>query len=381
MRKENLISIDSQFRQVATNTFLDARGNTSWIDHILVSPLDNWNEIIQCNINLSKMEYETIIQNHMSLADIIKTNWNSGNFGDHRPITLTIATNFSVFKTIEDKTYKGMIDWLNTNHVEEYSKQVGRECADVGLLAIVDAMVTCPTNENAELVIKAIEKVVIQAREKIEIGLTKIVNKNAKRHYQKTEADWSLELEALFLRMPRGNVIILEDEVRDILKALPNGKAAGKAGIRNEMLKYANNNQITSSLTNLISCIINDKIMPTNMNVGVIVTILKDRAGPNDNIDNTRPITLSDTISGIFEFYLLSVMSKIPTSKGQFGFKKNSSTQNAIFLVRETTRILKEKKRFAYIAFCDFSKAFDRVNRSKLLWKLKDNTTHIFGWP
>ena len=489
MRQENLISLDSQFRQVASNTFLDARGNTSWIDHILVSPLDNWNEIIQCNINLSKNEYETIVQNHMSLEDIIKTNWDCGNFGDHRPITLTLATNFNVFKTVEEKTYKGMIDWLNSNHVEEYSKQVERECADVELLAIVDAMVTCPTNENAELVIKAIEKVVIQAREKIEISLTKIINKNAKRYYQKSEADWSLELEALFerrkvlwkkwletrtdyvrvalaftrteikrirnqrdkkisgrnfeylmhlrktnkigfwkrlkkmrrkaesvgisqeiltdhyektfnecirnpinhdfdemvdkevaekttevLRMPRGNVIILEDEVRDILKALPNGKAAGKAGIRNEMLKYANNNQITSSLTNLISCIINDKIMPTNMNVGVIVTILKDRAGPNDNIDNTRPITLSDTISGIFEFYLLSVMSKTPTSKGQFGFKKNSSTQNAIFLVRETTRILKEKKRFAYIAFCDFSKAFDRVNRSKLLWKLKDNT-------
>ena len=36
------------------------------------------------------------------------------------------------------------------------------------------------------------------------------------------------------------------------------------------------------------------------------------------------------------------------------------------------TRLVKTNKRVAYVAFCDFSKAFDKVNRKKLLWQLKD---------
>lgn len=54
----------------------------------------------------------------------------------------------------------------------------------------------------------------------------------------------------------------------------------------------------------------------------------------------------------------------------QFGFKKFSSTTHAIYTLRETIRVRKLEKKKTYALFLDFSKAFDKVNKSKFLVKL-----------
>ena len=112
--------------------------------------------------------------------------------------------------------------------------------------------------------------------------------------------------------------------------------------------------------------------MPKNMNVGILTVLIKNYSGDLTSTDNIRPITLSDTIAIIFENYILEEISNIATEPNQFGFKKNASTSHAIFVFREGQRVLAEKRTQGYAIFFDFSKAFDRVSRVKMLHGLLD---------
>jgi RNA-directed DNA polymerase len=56
----------------------------------------------------------------------------------------------------------------------------------------------------------------------------------------------------------------------------------------------------------------------------------------------------------------------------QFGFKQNSSCQNAIFTVRETIIHQTGKGKPVYACAIEASKAFDKVNRTALFYKLKN---------
>ncbi len=57
----------------------------------------------------------------------------------------------------------------------------------------------------------------------------------------------------------------------------------------------------------------------------------------------------------------------------QFGFRQKSSCVHAVFSLNEIIEDVKAKKSNAYAVFLDFSKAFDKVNRVKLLYKLIKN--------
>ena len=52
----------------------------------------------------------------------------------------------------------------------------------------------------------------------------------------------------------------------------------------------------------------------------------------------------------------------------QFGFKKNSSCQHAVWTVKQGIEFCKRNGKWAYVCAIDASKAFDKVNRT-LLWK------------
>ena len=57
----------------------------------------------------------------------------------------------------------------------------------------------------------------------------------------------------------------------------------------------------------------------------------------------------------------------------QFGFRQKSSCVHAVISLNEIIEDVKAKKSNAYAVFLDFSKAFDKVNRVKLLYKLIKN--------
>ena len=55
----------------------------------------------------------------------------------------------------------------------------------------------------------------------------------------------------------------------------------------------------------------------------------------------------------------------------QFGFQKDRSTADAIFVMRQLQERYKEKKKMLYHVFVDLEKAFDRVPREVIAWALR----------
>ena len=172
------------------------------------------------------------------------------------------------------------------------------------------------------------------------------------------------------LKNLRGNHIVDEEEICNILKSLRNNKAVGHLGVSNEMIKYARSEFVPKILTQIMNVAINTNTMPECFNVGLLTPIIKDEFGDTSCLNNIRPITISDTIANVFELYIKKRLQQVEVDTNQMGFRKKASTSHAIFTFREGQRHLKETVGKGYGIFFDFSKAFDKINRTKMMHKL-----------
>jgi len=168
-----------------------------------------------------------------------------------------------------------------------------------------------------------------------------------------------------------GNYKIERYLIKKAIRQLKVNKAAGIANIPNECYKYGDIDKISEIISVLFEKIINLRKMPTKLNTGLMTLLVKDDKKPSDDLNNTRPITLSDTISTIFEKYLESkIKEKFENSQNQLGFKANASTQHAVFCIKEQILHHYYLKTPLYITFIDFTKAFDKVDKDILCYKL-----------
>ena len=113
--------------------------------------------------------------------------------------------------------------------------------------------------------------------------------------------------------------------------------------------------------------------VPHSMNESVIVPIIKDKKKRVNDKRNYRPMCLSNICSKIIEVVLFNRISTfLQSSSNQFGFKPKHGTELCVFAFKELPRFYKKNHGSAmHVAFLDASKAFDRVNRRKLLLKLE----------
>jgi hypothetical protein len=100
--------------------------------------------------------------------------------------------------------------------------------------------------------------------------------------------------------------------------------------------------------------------LPTNFNLCKIRPIAKDFNKPNSDINNNRPISISNSIAQIFERLILNRNYRsFDTSNNQFGFKK-------------TIIEYIEKHTECYLISLDAEKVFDKFWRNGLFYKLKE---------
>ena len=119
--------------------------------------------------------------------------------------------------------------------------------------------------------------------------------------------------------------------------------------------------------------------LPNSMMVTVIAPIIKNKAGDLSDNNNYRPIALATVASKLFEYLILSRVSiLLTTCANKFGFKKDHSTEMLIFLLKEIFRDYIANGSSMYVTMLDASKAFDRVNHSKLFCKLIDRGCPAF---
>jgi hypothetical protein len=177
------------------------------------------------------------------------------------------------------------------------------------------------------------------------------------------------------IKASKAHYPICADTIESILKDLKNNKCPGKNKITNEMLKYSRTH-ISGILKAVFESMINGCFCPNNINISFILTIIKDPKGNPTCIDNTRPITISEPISMILEELVMrDVARKCTLNKHQFGFRPNSSCGHAIFSIKEIGLDARKKGINAIALFLDFSKAFDKVNRTKLWYALITNSS------
>ena len=167
------------------------------------------------------------------------------------------------------------------------------------------------------------------------------------------------------------SLVIDRSVIKKIIGKLPNQKAMGFSETSNEMLKYGCIETLSNIIATVFETMISMKIVPYFFNIGKIKPLIKNKTENLSDINNIRPITISDTIANIFEKYILHEIEKENKEpEMQFAFKKNSSVNHAVYLVDETIKYYKKKNKTVYICAIDASKAFDKINRLKLLYKL-----------
>jgi hypothetical protein len=103
----------------------------------------------------------------------------------------------------------------------------------------------------------------------------------------------------------------------------------------------------------------------------MIIPLVKNAQGNITCSENYRGITLSPVISKMLELILMEmVKGKLDTSYLQFGFKKKSSCNHAIYALRSVVNHYVNNGNTVTLCSLDISKAFDRVDVFALMMLL-----------
>ena len=157
-------------------------------------------------------------------------------------------------------------------------------------------------------------------------------------------------------------------DVKNAIDNLNTGKSQGYDNVCSELYKFARDTFLVEILYWLFNKIIRKGIMPKNLNISVINPILKSGKMSTDPAD-FRPISVSTVLSLIFEDIIRSKIS-LPTHRNQFGYRAKTSTKHAFLVVRETLSYYSSGHSSCWAASLDASKAFDRLWRAGLFFKL-----------
>jgi hypothetical protein len=160
-------------------------------------------------------------------------------------------------------------------------------------------------------------------------------------------------------------------DVELAIKETKNSKAIGLDEICPYWLKKCNGVKLMESIRKLMNLIYKYKIFPETFNQSKIKPILKDFGKSSKDLNNIRPITISNSLAQLFERLILNKnYNNLTTSDNQFGFKRNSSCKLALFCIRETIINYMEKNSTCYMISLDAEKAFDKLWRPGIYFKL-----------
>lgn len=162
------------------------------------------------------------------------------------------------------------------------------------------------------------------------------------------------------------------EDISIILNDLKNNKAPGSDGIPGEFLKVGGPAMI-EELTHLIANVWESEKMPDTWKESVVFPVLKK--GDSRNCNNYRGISLLNTAYKVFSVALYNRLIKyVEPQLGEYqgGFRKNRSTIDQIFSLRQIMEKAKEFNKIIWILFIDFKSAYDSVIRKKLYLAMEE---------
>ena len=158
-----------------------------------------------------------------------------------------------------------------------------------------------------------------------------------------------------------------------IIKSMMNKTSYSHDNISNKIIKEIRN-EIIYPLTHLVNLSLAENYVPESWKRAKIVPIFKS----NDKTDptNYRPISLLPTLSKILEKVVSNQVhsylsfNKILT-KNQFGFRPKHNTEHLLLKIQDYVFKCREAGEPCLAVFIDLKKAFDTVQTTTLLAKLK----------
>lgn len=171
------------------------------------------------------------------------------------------------------------------------------------------------------------------------------------------------------------NVQIEEKDVEKALKRIKNGKAGGTDEIIGELVKYSGQGGIRA-LTNLYRNILEEGEVPEEWRMCRVTLIHKGGGKSKEDIGNYRPISIMNILAKTMGMVL---NDKLVTwaeqervwGEEQNGFRRGRGGIDNLYILKEIVErsIIQEKE--LYLTFLDLEKAYDTVNRGKLMLLLQ----------
>ena len=165
---------------------------------------------------------------------------------------------------------------------------------------------------------------------------------------------------------------ILQGEVRSAIKSLASNKSPGLDGLIPEIFK-ASEPIITPFITKLFNTVFRSNVYPRAWTESFITPIFKK--GDTNDTNNYRGVTLIKIIAKLYSKILHDRLIKWASendkiTSNQYGFQKNKSTIDCIFIFHSLISKLLNNNEKLYCSFVDYQKAFDTVDRNLMWYKL-----------
>lgn len=164
---------------------------------------------------------------------------------------------------------------------------------------------------------------------------------------------------------------ITTDELNTVIKKLKLNKSVSLDLISNEMIKYSDP-ALRRAIANLFNSCLTQGIYPWNSSV----TTPLHKKGDKEDPDNYRAITVGSCLGKLFSSILLERLTRYrrtacPDSPNQLGFCPGSQTSDHVLVLKTILdKYVKTQKKRVYSCFVDYKKAFDRVCREALMYKI-----------
>ena len=159
-------------------------------------------------------------------------------------------------------------------------------------------------------------------------------------------------------------------EIEMSINKLKGGKAAGSDNITAEHLIFAHP-CVCAVLKLLFNLMLKYGYVPDEFGRGILIPLFKGSGADATKSDNYRGITISCTVSKIFEYAILEKFKHLfDTDRLQFGFREGVGCSDALFTVKSVIDYFTKNGSTVNVAALDISKAFDRISYYALFSKL-----------
>ena len=165
---------------------------------------------------------------------------------------------------------------------------------------------------------------------------------------------------------------IESQELNLAIKSLKKNKSSGEDNLVNEFFIHAPS-PVKLFILILFNKILDLEYFPSVWAIGNVVPVFKK--GDKKNANNYRGITIISCLGKLFTKIMNNRINGFVEEKNilsdiQYGFRKNRSTIDCLFIVKGLIDIMFAKGLKLYVCFIDYEKAYDLIDRACLFHKL-----------